>query len=756
MSNNSNLNNESPNSRASGPRPGKKKHNMEGVVSLELTYRFMADLKKNKQKREAFSMIDLLNTQLTNTRIKQIERIEQTLICQCTEICSRYGNIPTDEMYTFGTQTFTLALFRRELVNNNIEVDKPLTKFDEEEVASHEIVRCSPDVTVANKGENFDDLNKRQQQRRLALIKKRSQKSLTFLSEYQLSPKAIVMTSPIGKECQVCYDTDGQKLMKSDNLRSVVGIMDRFCISEAAYHEIAQLYPNLPRTHSVINTRREMTATFNIERVPGDVNGARISFRCELHKKLQDVLKENPQQNKVMVQLSVDGTHVSRISSYVVFSFRLVDMSDSYATDDIKTLAILNCREDYIKLKTSLQPLFEEINSVIEDGHVNIDDKTVAVKIVFCADMKMILTILGLGGVSCNHACAWCLMHRGDRHNMAHPLDYFNSDDMKRTWRQITDHAVQCEFGVQHTPLLKIEVEDFILDELHLLLRITDLLEKNLIDEVKTRDEEERTTSREKPTHMDKLVEAIKSCGVSFSFWEEKETRKLKWTSLTGQEKRKLLAKLPYKLKGKLKPNTEEKVLSLWSLLYDIHSKITSPGDVDAEEVFHLSRRWVQTFLSLDKHLPGYSEKNITPYVHCMVYHVPFMIRKFGTLRSFSCQAFEKRNDVIKKIHQRKSNKWDPTVEALQICKRMEESSKSKRDKRQYTKRKPEYWNEEIRLNRQAKRAKLDRINSQPVEVVELDSMSRPELRDYIRGKGVRTKANSQEYLLKLAKGLDT
>ncbi|XP_067672134.1 uncharacterized protein [Haliotis asinina] len=751
MSDNSNLRNTSPNTRP----PGKNKNNVEDVVALELTHLFMLGLKRNKLQRQAFSMIDLLNTQLTHTRIKQIERIEQTLQCQCAEISRRYKDLHIDDVDSFCTQTFRLALFKRELVHCGIDVHERLTKFDEEEVASCEVVRCSLDETVASRVENFDELNKRQQRRRLTQIKNRSQESLSFLAEYRLSPTDLVMTSPTGTEFRVCFDENGQKRLESENLCSVVGIMDRFCISEAAYHELAQLYPYLPRAHNVINTRRQMTANLNIQRVPGDVNGARVSFRSELHKKLQDVLTENPDQTKVMVQLSVDGTRVSRISNYVVFSFRLVDMSESHSFDSIKTLAILNCREDYIKLKTSLQPLFEEINSVIDDGYMSVDDKALDVKIVFCADMKMILTILGLGGVSCNHACAWCLMHRGDRHNMEHPLDYFNRDDMKRNRQQMTEHAVKCQFGVQHTPLLKIEVEDYVLDELHLLLRITDLLERNLIDEVKTRDEEERT-SKGKPTHMDQLVKSIKACGVSFSFWEDKETRKLKWTSLNGQEKRKLLAKLPQTLKGKLKPNTEERVLTLWSSLFEIHNKITSSESVDAGEVFELSRNWVKTFLSLDKHLSGYSESNITPYVHCMVYHVPFMIRKFGSLRSFSCQAFEKRNDVIKKIHQRKSNKWDPTVEALQICKRMEESSKSTRDKRQYIKRKPEYWNEKIQQTRRAKRAKLNLINCQPVEAVVLENMNEPELRDFIEGKGIKTKARSRDRLLKEAKRLDT
>ncbi|XP_071107750.1 uncharacterized protein [Haliotis cracherodii] len=720
MSNSTNLGIIFPNCQASGPRPSKKKNNGGEVetVSLEMSYPFMVNLRISKEINETCSMIDLLNTQLTKTRLKQSERIEQTLLCQCLDVCKRYETKDSNK-HTLKTQTFSLALFTNEFVNKNVDPNEPLSYFDWDKVASLEIVRCQPDVSIPKKQENYDDLNKRQQHRRRTLIKQQSKKSLSFLTQYQLVPKAIISTSSCGQEVQISFESKGDKSPGStcDSLRSLVGVMDRFCVSEAAYHEITQLYPNLPRTHSVINTRREMTASLAISRVPGEVNGAMVSFRQELDKSLKEKILENPNLKEVMVQLSSDGTHVSRISNYVIFAFRLVDATytDNHSADNVITLAILNCREDYFKLKTSLQPLCEEINSVIEAGRVHIDDKEIAVNIVFCADMKMILTVMGLGGVSCNHSCPWCLVHRDDRHNMTHPLDYFNSDNMMRNWQRVTEHAAKREYGVHHTPLLKIEMEDFILDELHLLLRITDVLEKNLINDAMTRDKE-RAAVKENPKHMGELVKAIKSCGVPFSYWEEKETKKLKWTSLNGLEKRKLLSKLPQALKGKLQSNTEEKVLSLWKLLDDIYSTITASEPMRAEEVFKLSQTWVETFLSLGPHLSGYTEKNVTPYVHCMVYHVPFMLRKFGTLRKFSCQAFEKHNDVVKKIHQRKSNKWDPTVEALQICKRMEESSKSKRDKRQYTKRRPKYWNEEIREVRSAKRAKLDEINSQAVQ----------------------------------------
>ena len=37
--------------------------------------------------------------------------------------------------------------------------------------------------------------------------------------------------------------------------------------------------------------------------------------------------------------------------------------------------------------------------------------------------------------------------------------------------------------------------------------------------------------------------------------------------------------------------------------------------------------------------MEGYQKKNVTPYMHCMVYHVPEMLKKYGNLRQFSGQG---------------------------------------------------------------------------------------------------------------------
>ena len=66
--------------------------------------------------------------------------------------------------------------------------------------------------------------------------------------------------------------------------------------------------------------------------------------------------------------------------------------------------------------------------------------------------------------------------------------------------------------------MFNIELDHIIVDELHLLLRITDVLTANLITEVIEWDIEANLDNKQnKDTHLNKLVSCIRSCGVSFS-----------------------------------------------------------------------------------------------------------------------------------------------------------------------------------------------------------------------------------------------
>lgn len=131
-----------------------------------------------------------------------------------------------------------------------------------------------------------------------------------------------------------------------------------------------------------------------------------------------------------------------------------------------------------------------------------------------------------------------------------------------------------------HKPLLNIPLSNIILDELHLMLRITDILLENVIEDAMQWDDKESSTSAkkkslEKSQHVKKRVEAINNCGVSFSIWEKrnadgKGSGTWDWTSLMGDDRKKLLRELPKRLASfnSIQKNTCEKVVQLWKVQF--------------------------------------------------------------------------------------------------------------------------------------------------------------------------------------------
>ena len=65
-------------------------------------------------------------------------------------------------------------------------------------------------------------------------------------------------------------------------------------------------------------------------------------------------------------------------------------------------------------------------------------------------------------------------------------LDFYHTRGMQRTSQNLKEDVVKNDFGVHAQPLVSIEPEHIIVDELHLLLRICDKLLRNLILDTQT------------------------------------------------------------------------------------------------------------------------------------------------------------------------------------------------------------------------------------------------------------------------------
>ena len=100
-------------------------------------------------------------------------------------------------------------------------------------------------------------------------------------------------------------------------------------------------------------------------------------------------------------------------------------------------------------------------------------------------------------------------------------------------------------------PLIKISLDRVELDELHLLLRIMDVLIRNLIFYADSEDHRQKEHHGVESHKLRKLEQGIRSCGVCFQIWQNKEPTgkpiagSFNWTPLSGKHKLQVLKNLP-------------------------------------------------------------------------------------------------------------------------------------------------------------------------------------------------------------------
>jgi hypothetical protein len=151
-------------------------------------------------------------------------------------------------------------------------------------------------------------------------------------------------------------------------------------------------------------------------------------------------------------------------------------------------------------------------------------------------DMKFLQLVLGLGGSLWNYSCPWCRVHKNQRDDITKPLDFDHTHGMQRTSHNLKEDVVENDFGVRTQPFVSIEPEHIIIDELHLLLQISDKLLRNLILDTKTLDDK-NAVHGEKSDFLGQLTEKIIGCGVSFYIWTNMGTQgEFDWSSLTGSD----------------------------------------------------------------------------------------------------------------------------------------------------------------------------------------------------------------------------
>ncbi|CAC5402564.1 unnamed protein product [Mytilus coruscus] len=165
------------------------------------------------------------------------------------------------------------------------------------------------------------------------------------------------------------------------------------------------------------------------------------------------------------------------------------DINLSY--NQLSTVAIVKSDENYENLKETCKPLFDQLNNLVKNKFVKINEKSYEIEFFVGGDMKFLQILLGLGSLVGDYACPWCKVHKNDRHDISKCWNFYRTPELFRSYEEICQLSClpKNNFGVKHKPLLELSVNHYVPDELHLLLRISDILMRNLIFDSKDKDD---------------------------------------------------------------------------------------------------------------------------------------------------------------------------------------------------------------------------------------------------------------------------
>ena len=144
-----------------------------------------------------------------------------------------------------------------------------------------------------------------------------------------------------------------------------------------------------------------------------------------------------------------------------------------------------------------MDKLLNEINELIATKFVEVDGVKCLINIFLGGEYKILLITMGLNGATSTYAYLWCKVHKSKRFDMSKPKDYYNSAPDSRTLEELHELYSLSKSHEKYScigkPLINIPLHHVILDELHLMLRVTDRLMENLILEIMEREIAKKT-----------------------------------------------------------------------------------------------------------------------------------------------------------------------------------------------------------------------------------------------------------------------
>ena len=195
----------------------------------------------------------------------------------------------------------------------NAKIDSLVT---ENQKLHHYIDKLGQDTAFENNGKVITQMGERQQRRKLKELRTNVQRTLWFAKTFGLTLNSVSFSGQDGLNHTLSYEENETKSFKDlseeekDKLKSVLFVLDKFCIGDAAYHELTMCSggEDLPRSFLIKQCKDDLNKLCHITRTPGVAPGAQLDFAAEL----ESVLKKQV-TTKCVIPKNIHTPHPSGI-----------------------------------------------------------------------------------------------------------------------------------------------------------------------------------------------------------------------------------------------------------------------------------------------------------------------------------------------------------------------------------------------------------------------------------------------------------
>lgn len=149
---------------------------------------------------------------------------------------------------------------------------------------------------LKNNGHLLHEVGRRQKNRKIKELKTRAERALWFLETFGLTLQSITMKDVKGKSVELECGEKNERLSfdtlpedQKETIRALLYIMDKWCVGDAAYHEMSMLVNDVPHSY-LIKQSKNLNSTFHIKRgrrvMAGVKNIVALFFCTALRNKL--------------------------------------------------------------------------------------------------------------------------------------------------------------------------------------------------------------------------------------------------------------------------------------------------------------------------------------------------------------------------------------------------------------------------------------------------------------------------------------